>query len=165
MLRYTTTDIVFQEIPDEVTLAINISGCPCRCPGCHSPHLWGDIGLDLDADSLVPLITPYAQSISTVAFMGGDADPESINGLATTIHARFPHLKTAWWSGRARLSPKIDLANFNYIKLGPYLAHLGALRSPSTNQRLYKVVANTLCDITSQYRKATISAPLPATSA
>ena len=32
MLRYINTDIVFQEFPDEVTLAINISGCPCRCP-------------------------------------------------------------------------------------------------------------------------------------
>ena len=30
MLRYINTDIVFQEFPDEVTRAINISGCPCR---------------------------------------------------------------------------------------------------------------------------------------
>ena len=35
MLKYVNTGIVFQEIPDEVTLAINISGCPCHCPGCH----------------------------------------------------------------------------------------------------------------------------------
>ena len=36
MLKYVNTGIVFQEIPDEVTLAVNISGCPCRCHGCHS---------------------------------------------------------------------------------------------------------------------------------
>ena len=40
MLKYVNTDIVFQEIPDEVTLAVNISNCPCRCPGCHSQYLW-----------------------------------------------------------------------------------------------------------------------------
>ncbi|SHF88735.1 hypothetical protein SAMN05444364_11530 [Prevotella scopos JCM 17725] len=42
MLRYINTDIVFQEFPDEVTLAINISGCPCRCPACHSQFLWAN---------------------------------------------------------------------------------------------------------------------------
>ena len=28
MLKYANYDIVFQEVPDEVTLAINISNCP-----------------------------------------------------------------------------------------------------------------------------------------
>mgnify|MGYP007008579906 CR=1 FL=1 len=31
MLNYLNTGIVFQEIPDEVTLSINITGCPCHC--------------------------------------------------------------------------------------------------------------------------------------
>lgn len=31
MLKYVNTGIVFQEIPDETTLAINISNCPCAC--------------------------------------------------------------------------------------------------------------------------------------
>lgn len=44
MLKYVNTGVVFQEIPDEVTLAVNISNCPCRCPGCHSRYLWGDVG-------------------------------------------------------------------------------------------------------------------------
>ena len=35
MVRFYNFDIVFAEIPDEVTLAINITGCPYRCPGCH----------------------------------------------------------------------------------------------------------------------------------
>ena len=37
-------DVVFQEIPGEVTLALNLSGCPNRCAGCHSPHLWEEVG-------------------------------------------------------------------------------------------------------------------------
>ena len=40
MLKYVNCGIVFQEIPDEVTLSINISNCPCHCPGCHSNYLW-----------------------------------------------------------------------------------------------------------------------------
>lgn len=31
MLKYVNCGIVFQEIPDEVTLSINISNCPCHC--------------------------------------------------------------------------------------------------------------------------------------
>ena len=42
MLKYTTHDIVFQEFPDEVTLAVNLSRCPNACPGCHSAALQGD---------------------------------------------------------------------------------------------------------------------------
>ena len=44
MLNYLNTGVVFQEIPDEVTLSINITGCPSRCPGCHSQYLWENIG-------------------------------------------------------------------------------------------------------------------------
>lgn len=39
MLKYVDTAIVFSEIPDEVTLAINISGCPNKCKNCHSQYL------------------------------------------------------------------------------------------------------------------------------
>ena len=37
-LKYVNTQEVFQEFPDEITLAINISKCPCHCRGCHSNY-------------------------------------------------------------------------------------------------------------------------------
>ena len=49
MVRFYNYDIVFAEIPDEVSLALNITGCPNRCPGCHSTHLQQNIGDVLDA--------------------------------------------------------------------------------------------------------------------
>ena len=52
MLRYYNFDIVFAEIPEEVTLAINITNCPNRCVGCHSPHLQQDIGENLTTEEL-----------------------------------------------------------------------------------------------------------------
>ena len=55
-LKVASFDIVFQEIPGEVTLALNLSGCPCHCPGCHSQHLWEDIGEELNAELLDGLL-------------------------------------------------------------------------------------------------------------
>ena len=70
MLRYINTDIVFQEFPDEVTLAINISGCPCRCLGCHSQFLWANRGEELTAEALSALIRETEDTITCVGFMG-----------------------------------------------------------------------------------------------
>ena len=138
MLKYTNTDIVFQEIPDEVTLAINISGCPCHCPGCHSRYLWDDVGLPLDTCALDGLIGLYGRDITCVAFMGGDGDPKGVSLLAQYVHEEHPPLKVAWYSGRIRVPKEVKKTDFDYIKVGPFLRHLGPLKSPTTNQRMYR---------------------------
>lgn len=134
MLKYVNYDIVFQEIPNETTLAINISNCPCHCKGCHSSYLAEDIGNPLDIEALIHLIEKN-KGITCVAFMGGDSDPESVSMLAGIVKTNG--LLTAWYSGRQEL-PK-DIKNFNFIKLGPYIEELGGLKSPTTNQRMYEV--------------------------
>ena len=131
--------MVFQEIPDEVTLSINISNCPCHCLGCHSQYLWEDIGEPLNAMSLDMLLKDYGQDITCVAFMGGDATPEKVDSLAGWMRSAYPELKTAWYSGRAVLSDKIHLRNFDYIKLGPYIEAKGPINKPTTNQILYRI--------------------------
>ena len=150
-LKYTNCDVVFQEIPDEVSLAINLSGCPCHCPGCHSPQLWGDIGEPLTAQRLDEMIAQCHQHITCVALMGGDAIPEEVDRLMQHLRSKHKRLHTAWYSGRSLLSPALHINNLDYVKLGPYLAHLGALRSKQTNQRLYRVVNGTMHDITSRF--------------
>ena len=142
MLKYVNTGIVFQEIPDEVTLAINISNCPCRCPGCHSHYLWEDIGMPLDTDAIDDFVDRYGRDITCIAFMGGDADPKGINLLAQYIHETHPQFKVAWYSGRLRLPVGITKTDFDFIKIGPYIRHLGPLNKPTTNQRLYQQTAN-----------------------
>ena len=139
MLKYVNTGIVFQEIPDEVTLAINISNCPCHCPGCHSHYLWEDIGLPLDIDAIEAFVSKYQSEITCIAFMGGDADPKGVNMLAQYIHEEHPQLKVAWYSGRLRIPPIVQKDDFDYIKIGPYIKHLGPLKEPTTNQRLYRM--------------------------
>lgn len=150
MLKYVNTDVVFQEIPDEVTLAINISNCPCHCPGCHSRYLWDDIGQELNEQSLEGMFSQVADDITCVCFMGGDAEPKSVSILARYVHEMHPEYRVGWYSGRIRLPRGIQKADFDYIKLGPYIAHLGPLNRPTTNQRLYKRVKDDVFeDITS----------------
>ena len=138
MLKYVNTAVVFQEIPDEVTLAVNISGCPCRCPGCHSRYLWDDTGLPLTPEAIDAFAEKYRDGITCIAFMGGDADPKGVDMLAQYIHEEHPLFKVAWYSGRTIISPLINKQDFDYIKIGPYIRHLGPLKSPTTNQRLYR---------------------------
>lgn len=138
MLKYVNTGIVFQEIPDEVTLAINISNCPCRCPGCHSQYLWENIGNPLTPMVIDMLLDQYGKDITCVAFMGGDAEPAYVNMLARHIHREHAQTKVAWYSGRQRVPSTVRKSDFDYIKVGPYIAHLGCLKDRTTNQRLYK---------------------------
>lgn len=138
MLRYLYTDIVFQEVPDEVSLAIAISGCQIRCKGCHSRELWEDKGTVLGLTELQWLLNNN-QGITCLLLMGGEHDIDGLIELFEYAHER--NLKTAWYSG-------LDVVNrgdvriykhLDYIKLGHYDMELGGLKSPTTNQRLYKL--------------------------
>jgi anaerobic ribonucleoside-triphosphate reductase activating protein len=82
-----------------------------------------------------------ASNITCIAFMGGDGDPKGINLLAQYIHEEYPLLKVAWYSGRIRIPSIVCKQDFDYIKVGPYIRHLGPLSQPTTNQRMYR-----LCD-------------------
>ena len=152
MLKYVNTGIVFQEIPDEVTLAINISNCPCRCPGCHSRYLWEDIGLPLDTAAIDDFVEQYGTDITCIAFMGGDGDPRGVGQLAEYIHEGHPQFHVAWYSGRIRIPSVVSVTDFDYIKIGPYIRHLGPLKEPTTNQRLYRIQPDgQMVDITERF--------------
>jgi len=154
MLKYVNTSVVFLEIPDETTLSINISNCPNHCPGCHSRYLWEDIGDELDEAAIDALVAEVRSSITCVCFMGGDSDLERLQQLADYVHAKYPEYKVGWYSGRIRLPKELDWQKFDYIKVGPYLAHLGPLNKKTTNQRMYRRTADgSFEDITSRFWK------------
>ena len=152
MLKYVDAKVVFAEVPDEVTLAINISNCPCQCKGCHSSYLAQDIGTELTFSELRRLIK-HNSGISCIAFMGGDSEPKRIDALASFVTNHY-QLKVAWYSGRQELSKEIDLQNFDAIKLGSYKEEFGPLNSRTTNQRFYKVNEKELIDITNLFWKS-----------
>jgi len=154
MLRFASYDIVFQEVPDEVTLAINLSNCPNRCKGCHSPYLMEDIGNILDHHALDILLDKYGKAITCVCLMGGDAFPKEVEELVGYIHdTTNKQIKTGWYSGKAVLPKGCSLEHFDYIKLGPYIEHLGGLDSSTTNQRFYRVSNGMMVDYTIRFQK------------
>ena len=139
MLKYVNTQVVFREIPDETSLAINISGCPIHCPDCHSKNLWEDIGKDLTERVLNKLIQENP-GITCVIFMGGDNDPDTVGKLCKFIKINYINLKTAWYSGKTFVPKGYEYLDFlDYIKLGPYITKYGSLDDYNTNQRLYKL--------------------------
>lgn len=162
MLKYVDTLVSFSEVPDEITLCISISNCPCHCKNCHSSYLAEDIGEPLIYEEsynnkTVLTCNPLSKlieannGITCVCLMGGDSNPEYINILGKVI--KHHHLKSAWYSGRQELSNSIDLFNFDYIKLGPYKEEFGPLNSRTTNQRLYQIKNHKMLDITSRFWK------------
>ena len=143
------TSVTFSEVPDEVSLCVNISNCPCRCIGCHSPYLRADIGEEL-TQSVVDELIETNSGISCICFMGGDADRSDLNALAKYVKENHD-IKTAWYSGRSVISPDIDICNFDYIKVGPYIEKYGPLNVRTTNQIMYKVENGELIDITNKF--------------
>ena len=138
MLKYTEAIIGFSEVPEEIALCINISGCPIHCKGCHSPHLWQDIGTELKPVVLSDLIAKN-QGITCVAFMGGDSNPQEIVNLASWVKNNT-ELKVCWYSGKPLNNMVVNYYSyFDYVKTGPYEPDKGGLNSPTTNQRFYKI--------------------------
>jgi anaerobic ribonucleoside-triphosphate reductase activating protein len=140
-LKYANTQVVFTEVPNEISLAINITGCTIHCKGCHSQWLWSNRGKELTDDELTNLIESN-KGITTVLFMGGDNFIKQLAELASDIKYHYPNLKIAWYSGRSGLYDsriKELMTYLDYIKIGPYVKQLGGLDSPSTNQKFYRI--------------------------
>ena len=152
MLKYLDIKVTFAEVPDEITLCVNITGCKNGCKGCHSPYLAEDIGIELTPDEVRNMIDKN-KGITCISFMGGDSDPHYLNWLAWIVKSYYPKLKVAWYSGKQELSKDVNLRNFDVIKIGPYKEELGPLNSKTTNQRIYRTHDGELEDITSRFWK------------
>ena len=141
MLKYVDVMETFSEVPDEITLAINISGCPGRCPGCHSPYLQQDIGDELKPVVVSDMIAQHS-GISCIAFLGGDNDVVGLSRILKWVKNNT-ELKTCWYSGKDELK-QVDkdlvVPYLDYLKYGSYKEELGPLSSPKTNQKFLKKV-------------------------
>jgi len=145
MVKYLNAMVVFEEIPNEITLAINITNCPCRCPGCHSKFLWEDVGTELTIDEIDRLLEKN-DGVTTICFMGGDAEPEVIMALAEYVH-EIKQLKVGWYSGRDDYYKGINFDWFDFIKLGHYDDKFGPLNKETTNQKLFKINHEKIDDV------------------
>ena len=147
-MRYLNYQVVFKEVPDEVTLSINITNCPYRCPGCHSSYLQEDVGEELTFETLSFLIEKH-KGITCVCFMGGDRNIYKLLTFAYFIKIKYG-LKTAWYSGMDTMPERL-IENvkdvFNYVKIGSYKKDRGGLESRKTNQQFFKIEDSKLIEI------------------
>jgi anaerobic ribonucleoside-triphosphate reductase activating protein len=151
MLKVYNYDIVFQEVPNETTLALNISNCPYHCEGCHSPVLWTDKGLPV-LDVLEGLLVNYHNFITCVCFMGGDQDMEELTKALTLTKEQG--LKTCLYTGADTVEQLTTLfPHLDYLKYGSYKKALGGLDSPTTNQKFLKKENEVWNDYTYKFRK------------
>lgn len=141
-MRYSGLQIVFQEIPNEISLALHVTGCPLQCNGCHSSDLWNSRnGTELDPGTLHQLITKFSKYISCVLFMGGEWDEVALIKLIQVVQSH--QKKCALYTGlEFQAVPEKLLQELDYLKYGPYMQHLGGLNSQTTNQKLINLKTN-----------------------
>ncbi len=148
-LKYLGYAIAMQEVPDEISLIINISGCPHHCEGCHSQYLWEYKGNYISYD-LPALISQYKDYITCVCFMGGDQNINELNALCDYVHLQ--NLKCCLYTGLDDFPA--NMPELDYVKIGHYDMNKGGLDKLTTNQRMYKRgELGIYSDITYKFRK------------
>jgi len=135
MLKYYDYAVTFQEFPNEITLCVNISGCPCRCPECHSKYLWRDVGTELNEREITRLILSHPDC-TCFGIMGGDADHEAVAGVVSYIRRHYPRLLIGMYSGLDEIDNNLA-CRLDFYKVGSYRSELGGLNKKTTNQRMY----------------------------
>lgn len=149
MIKYQNYDVVFNEIPDMVSLAINITNCQNRCVGCHTSVLRQNIGIELTEEEIDRLIK-INSGINCIIFMGEGNDKKLLE-LAKYIKNHYD-IKIAIYSGRDEVEKEyFDI--FDYIKIGHYEQKFGSLNDKNTNQRLYQIDSGNVIDITYKFWK------------
>ena len=134
-MKYLDTMVTFSEFPDEIALCINITNCPFHCSGCHSPELWENVGIKL-SEELLGVLIDSNKGITCVGFMGGNV--EEVNEFANFIKLHT-NLKVGWYTGCSHFPKELEVWNYDYIKLGPYIKDKGPLDNPNTNQKMFKI--------------------------
>lgn len=140
MLKFKGYTVTAQEVPEELSIVVNISGCTHHCPGCHSEYLWDNDGAQPLFDNLPTILSKYKDLTTCFCFMGGDWDQEDLLKCIKYVKEIAPKLKLCLYSGYDSCADiwKV-LPYLNYVKIGHYDESQGGLSSRTTNQRMYKV--------------------------
>lgn len=148
-LRYSNWTIALQEVPGEISIVINVTGCPHHCEDCHSSYLGEEFGsiIEEDFDSL---LKSYKNYVTCVCFMGGDQKMGNLMELLKK--SKEKGFKTCVYSGADAVEIfKKALPYLDFLKIGRYDARYGPLNSPNTNQRFYSISEGKLTDNTSLF--------------
>lgn len=160
-LKYYDIATTFSEVPDEITLAVNISDCPGGCSECSEPWLREYVGTLLTNEEIDKLISEN-EDITCFALMGGDSNHEDCLRVIKYIHENYKDIKVCMYSGREYFD--LSIANeVDYYKIGRWIMpkgevskwHLtnnGVIKFPWSNQLMFKRIDNHLINITYMFR-------------
>jgi anaerobic ribonucleoside-triphosphate reductase activating protein len=131
-LRTGKATVLFQEVPDHISLAFSVAGCPIKCEGCHSSETWDTSwGNELLDSHFLKLLKRYQGFINCVVFFGGEWHPDAL--IQKLKIAQQRGLKTCLYTGFDNIPQRIK-AHLDFLKTGAYIEKLGGLDSPMTNQ-------------------------------
>lgn len=125
-------DVVFQEVPGEISIAISVAGCPLRCHGCHSPELWTERGgTELSQKAFQEILDRYKGMATCVLFLGGEWREDSL--VSHLKLAKENDYLTCLYTGENSVSDSIK-ENLDFLKTGKWIESNGGLESKETNQ-------------------------------
>lgn len=145
VMRYSSEEIVWQEVPGETSLAYTITGCPVGCKGCHSVDTWPTgSGIELLPDYFSQRLHDYQGLITCVLFLGGEWHPSALQALLKITKAQG--LKTCLYTGLESVPSYLE-RELDYLKTGPWIASRGGLDSRATNQRFMHLNSGELLNV------------------
>lgn len=147
-MKYLKKEVVFAEHPEHVSLAFQITQCPNKCNGCHSPELREDIGEEINTTKFNYILDKYDGLIDNVIFFGGDHLVDEMKELLVCAHMRG--LKTTLWSGKDHIEDSL-IGYLDYLKLGGFDERVGGLESENTNQKYFEVKTGRKISIRKQH--------------
>ena len=141
-MNFYDFQVVFQEVPGEISLCFSICGCPLRCEGCHSPFLWKEeSGKPLIHEKFKAFLVKYKDLATCVLFMGGEWHEEELIQMLKT--AKDMSYRTCLYTGLDAVSKPI-LKELNWVKTGKWNSKLGGLSSVTTNQKFIEIKTNSI---------------------
>lgn len=140
-MYFSYPQVVLQEVPDEISLALSISGCNLNCKGCHSSETFDPkFGEELTLSKLAQMID-HQKYITCVLFYGGEWLIEELEVFIDYVKSR--NLKVCLFTGRNLEYFSVEfLSKLDFIKVGRYKENLGGLKSEQTNQKFIKLPQN-----------------------
>ncbi len=139
-MNHHSFKVVFQEVPGEISLCFSICGCKLKCKGCHSPFLWKENnGVLLTLENFKTTLNNYKSLATCVLFMGGEWHEKEL--ITFLKEAKNNQYKTCLYTGENNISTSIK-NELNWLKTGKWIANLGGLESPTTNQKFIDVKTN-----------------------
>lgn len=135
MIKYTDFSVVFEEIPDRVTLALSISNCQNNCKGCHSAFLRKNIGTELTEDSFSTEFKDVIPFVNCFLLLGEGDDRDTLIRISDFVKKEYG-IETAIYSGRDKVEDDY-FDHFDFVKVGSWQYEKGPLNKRTTNQRLY----------------------------